>query len=381
MTGFIIRKSGNNQLKMKRYFFLTILLAVTMAGARAQGASCPGEPGGTGQSISVGRPLLKVAWDSTNDMIYMSDDMGAGRIWDFDGLSANSIDYNSYPYDVEVNPATGLLYFTLRTGGGVKYYNTVTHTLAGSISTGSNPYGLAISAPTKRLYVANSMSNTVSVISLDTASANYNKVIKTITVGTGPWQVGVNTVTGRVYVANRTSRTISVISEGALTVLGTIGLTFEPGEIGVNTSTNKVFVLSMTTNVVTVINGNTGAFGAVQTTFTAGVNPWGIAVNSTNNHIFITDHSSKTVEAIIHNNPPDGTSYTTFASYYLGSDVRGIELKLPSDEFIVASEDGYLMSGMPPCDRRNADKCIEYRNRGLVDDAAVDAFLTCYFHQ
>ena len=70
---------------------------------------------------------------------------------------------------------------------------------------------------TGTVYVANSGSNTVSVISGRTGT-----VTGTITVGTIPAAVAVNPVTGTVYVTNNSDGTVSVISGRTGTVTGTI---------------------------------------------------------------------------------------------------------------------------------------------------------------
>jgi len=67
------------------------------------------------------------------------------------------------------------------------------------------------------VYVANGMSNSVSVISGRTGT-----VTATIPVGSEPIGVAVNPVTGTVYVTNADSNTVSVISGQTDTVTATI---------------------------------------------------------------------------------------------------------------------------------------------------------------
>jgi YVTN family beta-propeller protein len=82
--------------------------------------------------------------------------------------------------------------------------NAVTATVA----VGTSPIGVAVNATTNRIYVANYISNTVSVI--DGAS---NAVTATVAVGTSPVGVAVNATANRIYVANTGSNTVSVIAD------------------------------------------------------------------------------------------------------------------------------------------------------------------------
>ncbi len=69
-----------------------------------------------------------------------------------------------------------------------------------------NGPGVAVNPGTNRIYVANFVSNNVSVI--DGAT---NSVVATVSMGNGPESVAVNPGTNRIYVANFVSNNISVI--------------------------------------------------------------------------------------------------------------------------------------------------------------------------
>ena len=353
-------------------FFAVFAVFVTATSAYA--LSCPAKPGGSGETYEINRPLLKVAINDNNENLYITDDNGTGSIWEASLGIATNIDYNNYPYDIEVDENTDYVYYAYRNGHAVKVYNPGSGSAVTAISVGTNPYSMGMATSTKRIYVANYQSNNVSVISIDPASPFYHRVIKTISVGNGPWQVDINDNTGYAYVANRTARSISIISESTLKTVGLIPLSFNPGEIAVNEYNNRLYILSTTTDNIAVYDISSLS-GTLVTTITAGSAPWGIDVNPNTNHVFISDNTDGTVTIL------DGTSLATLTTVNFDSPLRGIDVNLLTDEFAVASEDGMLFNDLPPCDRRYVDRCIEWRNQGLVTDADVETLLTCYFTQ
>jgi YVTN family beta-propeller protein len=68
------------------------------------------------------------------------------------------------------------------------------------------PVGIAVNPNTKKVYVANEYSNTVSVLDTET-----DKVQDRINVGVFPYGIDINPLNNRVYVTNRGSNTVSVI--------------------------------------------------------------------------------------------------------------------------------------------------------------------------
>ena len=85
-----------------------------------------------------------------------------------------------------------------------------------TVSVGSSPSALAISADGTRLYVANTGSNTVSVININTATNTYQRIDANpssssmdIGVGSSPSALAISGT--RLYVANRGGNTVSVI--------------------------------------------------------------------------------------------------------------------------------------------------------------------------
>ena len=97
------------------------------------------------------------------------------------------------------------------------------------INVGSHPRGIAINPITNILYVANSLSNTISVI-----DANTDHLVKNIKVGTTPQSVAINPMDNRIYVVNRGSDTVSVIDGTTNDIVGTVRVGKDPQGIAVD---------------------------------------------------------------------------------------------------------------------------------------------------
>jgi len=127
-----------------------------------------------------------------------------------------------------------------------------------TVPVGSGPRFLAANPQTNRIYVANRVANTVSVINGDT-----NSVIDTISIGagTGPFGVAVNPVTNFVYVTNIFANTVSAIDGETDTVGATVPVADFPLTPRANPSTDRVYVshsgaFDPNVNTVTVIGNS-----------------------------------------------------------------------------------------------------------------------------
>jgi len=112
-------------------------------------------------------------------------------------------------------------------------------TIGAAIPVGMGPFGVAVNPTTHRVYVANSDSNSVSVID----GATNTVVGSPIAVGTTPIGVGVNSKTNRIYVGNYSSNTVSVIDGVTNTVISSsIQVGSRPFGVGINPAINRVYV-------------------------------------------------------------------------------------------------------------------------------------------
>ena len=144
-----------------------------------------------------------------------------------------------------------------------------------TIGVGVNPRGMAIDTTNNHIYVANSGSNTVSVINSAT-----NTVIATIPVGAFPVDVAFNPTNRYLYVANHFSNNVSVINGATNTVIKTINVGPNLNSVEYNSVNGDIYVAVDYNNgsgAIVVIDGVTNT---VKATIPALYGPSGLTYNN-----------------------------------------------------------------------------------------------------
>src|SRR5215469_1233645 len=161
-----------------------------------------------------------------------------------------------------------------------------------TVAAGPAPEAVAINTVTNKIYVANYLGGTVTIIDGATNSTS------TIQVGAHPLAIAVNEVTNKIYVAERGSFPASGGDRGGITVIdGTSGATtkvvdpnaFLPRAVAVNSVTNKIYVANFRN--ITVLDGDTTSTTTVTDPNTAGLSPYSLAVNQASNKIYVANNS------------------------------------------------------------------------------------------
>ncbi len=160
-------------------------------------------------------------------------------------------------------------------------------TVVGSIAVGAQPVSAAVDPITNKLYVANQLGNSVTVI--DGATNNAT----TVSVGSQPIAVAVNALTDKIYVANYLDGTLSVL-DGVTNSSTTVAVGSQPVSIAINPVTNKIFVANYLSATVTIVDGLTNATQTVA----AGIAPVSVAVDPASNKIYVANQLSSTVTVI-----------------------------------------------------------------------------------
>ena len=170
-----------------------------------------------------------------------------------------------------------------------KIENFVDHEFLTSIKVDSLPIGVSSNPITKKIYVSNNDSDTVSVI-----DSTSNKVLTSINVEDGPAGIAINSNTNQIYVANYYSDNVSVIDGENDLVIDVINVGDTPRNIQVNTVTNKIYVANYFGNSISVIDGNTNSV----IEYIDIERPWGVSVNTDSNSIYITSKKSSDIFVI-----------------------------------------------------------------------------------
>jgi DNA-binding beta-propeller fold protein YncE len=178
--------------------------------------------------------------------------------------------------------ATGLLLFPQ----GSTWAQTVTATVA----VGHAPEAMAINTVTNRIYVANYVGGTVTIIDGATDATT------TVSVGT-PVAVAVNEATNKIYIATGSpvrpgSNGITVI-DGATNSTTTItdpDMKF-PRALAVNPVTNKIYVANFIGSHVTVVDGATNSTTTITDPNASGLAIYAIAVNEVTNKIYALNNN------------------------------------------------------------------------------------------
>jgi YVTN family beta-propeller protein len=213
-----------------------------------------------------------------------------GQISSEGGVSQPGVAVDSYPIGVAVNPVTKKVYITNEFSNTLSVISGVTDSKADTISVGSFPYGVAVNPFNDRVYVTNRGSNTVSVIDGPTSTKLSN-----IIVGNSPVGIAVNPSSNWIYVANINSGTVSVMDGITNKVTDTITVGKAPYGVSTNPVTNKVYVTNIQSNTVSVIDGKTNK---VTGTITVGNSPVGVSTNTLTNMIYVTNHASNIISVI-----------------------------------------------------------------------------------
>jgi YVTN family beta-propeller protein/VCBS repeat-containing protein len=268
---------------------------------------------------------------------------------------------------------------------------------------GANPMGVAV-APTKT-YVANQVSNTVSVI--DRANPNAtpvtinvvgsptaitlsadgsrayaagnnaisvintatNTVIATV-ITNGGQSYGIATTPGsagvqRLYVSNTGNNTVSVITANtatnSYTLTGTVtGVGATPAGVAVSSDGSRAYVANWNSGNVSVINTATNA---VIRTIAVGANPFGVAVSADGTRVYVSNYGSNTVSVL---NPTASTALVT--SIAVGTNPFGLAI----------SQDGSLLYAANGPDTVSI---ISAKSNAVVQSVTIDTAPESQWHQ
>jgi YVTN family beta-propeller protein len=207
--------------------------------------------------------------------------------------------------------------------------SSVPTSLESGINVDTYPVGVTVNPSTKKIYVANEFSNTVSVIDIPTL-----KVEKTIDVENFPYGIDSNILNNRVYVTNRGSNSVSVIDGSTNSILYNISVEESPVGIAVNPTASWIYVTNLDSRSISVIDGITNTVDkTIRLGGEEGGIPYGVAVNPLTNRIYVTDIWSNSLHVI------DGLTNRIISSVPVGMKPVGIAVDVRGNTLYVANHD------------------------------------------
>lgn len=213
---------------------------------------------------------------------------------------------------------------------------------------GSSPGAVAIDQATDTAVVANTGSNSLSLINL-AACASGTCPTSTVSVGTQPTGVAVNSLLDQAIVVNQGDRTLSVVDLATQKVIQTVNLpsAYVPVSVGENPLTDHALVANQETNTVTVVDlsKSTPVVSTVDVTEGGtrpggtGLNPqveivprfdWAVVTPGGAGAITAVDMSHQSVD------PATGIlSYDIVFSFTLSTSVQGIALDPVTNQILL----------------------------------------------
>jgi len=187
------------------------------------------------------------------------------------------------PWAVAVDATAGEAYVTYPQGGTVAVVDTATREAVAEISVGDRPLSVAVDPEARALYVG-MVDGNVSVIDTTT-----RRVVDTVTVGDNVTRnetpdLAVDPRSGDVYVANSQTDTLSVIDRDSRQVVETIRGLGHPQGVAVDPSTGQAYVSG--TERVSVIDTRTRK--VIDTITTPGSGIGGVAVDPTAGVVYVS---------------------------------------------------------------------------------------------
>jgi phospholipase C len=172
-------------------------------------------------------------------------------------------------------------------GGNVAILNTSTFALSSAVSSGTtNPYGAAATPDGSEVWVTESGTNTVSVISTST-----NKITGTVVVGIYPHGIAITPDGKTAYVANTGpntgpggSQTVSLVDVASQAETSTIDVGEAPQVVTISPDGTLAFVTCA--DGVYVITTSSGSVSKVRESLHQ---PHGVAVTPDGTHAYVTD--------------------------------------------------------------------------------------------
>ncbi|GJM15657.1 MAG: hypothetical protein DHS20C13_09840 [Thermodesulfobacteriota bacterium] len=303
-----------------RIILASLILSVLYSGAAlAQNVYIANQKSNTVSVISdnptvtvvVGMSPSALAVTPDGDFVYVANggNNNVSVIQTSDNTVVDTVVVDSLPFGIAVTPNGDFVYVSNAGSNTVSVIQTSNNTVIATVVVDQDPSGVAI--PTDdHVFVANSGSDTVSVIQI-----SNNTVVATVNVGSVPTGIAAGPNGDFVYVANNISNNVSIVPVGlAITNPAGPWVTVAVGEspVGIASSQNStlnldlIYVANQGSNTISIINH---PFNEIEATLDVADSPTGIAATPDGDLIYVT-HLNSAMAGVIEfgTTNPDGWS-------------------------------------------------------------------------
>lgn len=195
------------------------------------------------------------------------------------------------PVSVAFNPVNNLIYVANLVSNNISVIDPETNApvIGSPLPSGGNPIGIGINPTSGEIYIANSISNDVTVYN------SSNALVTTIpAIGLRPVTVTYNPANGFMYAVATDNDTVYQIDPVTHTILTVIPVGPSPYNTFFDSANNFLYVQNRGDNSFTIISpGN-----SIVATINLGVQSMGGTFNSNNNFIYVSDTTNNIINVI-----------------------------------------------------------------------------------
>jgi YVTN family beta-propeller protein len=275
-----------------------------------------------------------------------------------------TIHVGMFPGDMALNPLNGKIYVANTHSDSVSVIDPSTNTVIDTIelTDNSRPFGININAMTGIVYTANIIGEDITLI-----DGLTNQLIKSIPVGGSSFDIAIKTANSGhdiAYVSRPSSDSVSIVDVTNNEVIKVVSVGHQPTGIAYNPNNDDIYVTNQGSGNVHVIDATTNTVDKV---IEVGLHPRGLFVDVSKNLIYVANTDSDSISVI------DGITNTVIDTIDELSEPRAIITDTPSNRIFVAGNLGlvYIINGP---DYSVIDTVmIESFNEGITYDPISDS--------
>jgi YVTN family beta-propeller protein len=278
-------------------------------------------------AVTNGNPAVTAAGQSPQGLAYSPDgthlyvaNYAGGTVSDIDpatGLVVASITTTgTHPGSVTFTPDGNFAYVSSRPDGIVSVIDVSTASEVDTITGLNDPTDVAITPDGLSLYVSQYSNDTVKVFDI---SGSSPVVATTIGVAQGPMSIAISSFGDKVYVANYLASTISVIDGSTNNVVSSIGTATNPWDIAISPDGSWLAVSHETSHGVYLYDLQGSGFVNIPLVSQS----YGVAFSPDSSHLFATEFVPNMIAEI---DLTDGNAFTAHTLVSNGSGPHSVAL-------------------------------------------------------